>query len=308
MARKLSRDNFDGYFASLSTRSRIKLYAAIFFLLAPVGILASARPADDRPLAVIVAHAALSGLAGVGGAAAFIHNLRWLFVVVPVHLVSFLTLERFDPSPPGTVGAVAIALIGLGYGFFISFVSGEGVAKLRLQTEIGLAQKIHRELVPPISTLGARLELYGRSTPSSAVGGDLLDVIECGGRTVLCVADVAGHGVPAGVVLGMVKAAVRTQLLCAEGDGPLLPEVDRVLGGILRPGMFVTCVSVAIDEATSSYENAGHLPLLRYDARSRKIERLARSGLPLAVGLQPNDPLIRGRPDLLLVRRVVGGS
>lgn len=247
MARKLSRDNFDGYFASLSTRSRIKLYAAIFFLLAPVGVLASARLADDRPLGVIVAHAALSGLAAVGGAAAFIHNLRWLFVVVPIHLVSFLTLERFDPSPPGTVGAVAIALIGLGYGCFISFVSGEGVAKLRLQTEIGLAQHV---------------------------------------------ADVAGHGVPAGVVLGMVKAAVRTRLLCAEGDGPLLPEVDRVLGGILRPGMFVTCVSVAIDEATSSYENAGHLPLLRYDARSRKIERLARSGLPLAVGLQPHSPLI----------------
>lgn len=211
----MSRNDVNRFYASLSGRARVKLYAAIFFLLAPVGLLASWRPHEERTPWTIAAHVVLSGLGGVGAAAAFIHNLRFLLVVVPVHGLSYMMLERFNPSLPGAIGAVGIGLIALGYIFFISFVSGEGVSKLMFQTEIALAQDIHRDLVPAINFTGARFALYGRSMPSSAVGGDL------------------------------------------------------------------------IDEDRAAYANAGHLPLLRYDARSGRVERLPESGLPLGAGVRP---------------------
>lgn len=295
MARTPARSAVDRFYASLSLRSRIKLYAAIFFLLAPVGLFSSWKSPEDRPFTVILAHVVLSGLASVGWAAASIHNLRLLFVIIPVHAFSFLALERFNPTTPGAVGALGMVVLALGYVLFIQFISGEGVSKLKLQAEIALAQGIHRDLVPPIALSGPRLELYGRSAASSAVGGDLIDAVEQEGRTVLCVADVAGHGVHAGVVMGMVKSALRTQLLRNDRDGSPLAEVDQVLKGILRPGMFVTCVTVAVSEAVSAYANAGHLPLLRHDARSGRIERLSESGLPLAAGVQPRRSTTPGR-------------
>jgi serine phosphatase RsbU (regulator of sigma subunit) len=287
MARRLSRSEVERFFASLSSRSRLKLFAAIFFLLAPVGVLSTTRMIADRPLWTIVGHAALAGLAGMGWAAAFIYNLRWLFLVVPLHLTAYTLLERFDPMPTQGLGIVIIALIALSYVFFISLVSGEGVSKVRLQTEIDLAQDIHRSLVPALERTGPDIEFYGRSVPSSAVGGDLLDVVEHDGRLVLCVADVVGHGVPAGVILGMVKSAVRTRVLTHPGDGSPLPDVDRILTGMLTPGLFVTCATVAIGRAGCGYVSAGHLPLLRYDAQAARIERLSESGPPLATGVAP---------------------
>lgn len=50
-----------------------------------------------------------------GGAAAFIHRLRLLFVVVPLHMAGYFLLERFNPSLLSSAGVLGIALIGLGY-------------------------------------------------------------------------------------------------------------------------------------------------------------------------------------------------
>src|SRR5262245_14202909 len=310
MSRSRSASEFDRFYASLSGAARFKLYAGVFFLFAPVGLIASSRFDDPRPPWIIAAHLALSGLAAMGWAATFVHNFRLIYVVLPLHLASFWALERFDANTPGLLGAIVIGLIVVGYILFIRLLSGEGVAKLRLQTEMVLAQGIHRDLVPAIAQEGPRFEIAGRSRPSSAMGGDLLDVVERDGVTVLCVADVAGHGVPAGVVLAMVKAAFRTRLQSGDLGTTLLSDMDRVLQGMLRPGMFVTCLAVRLEASTTSYVNAGHLPLLRYDAGSGTLERLGESGLPLGAGVTPREagalqypwrPFPFRRGDLLLL-------
>jgi hypothetical protein len=66
-------------------------------------------------------------------------------------------------------------------------------------TGIELASRIQRQLVPPIALTTENLEIYGLSIPSGTVGGDLIDAIEENGVVCACVADVAGHGVAAGV-------------------------------------------------------------------------------------------------------------
>jgi serine phosphatase RsbU (regulator of sigma subunit) len=53
--------------------------------------------------------------------------------------------------------------------------------------------------------------------PSDKVGGDLVDVVElCGGDTVAYLADIAGHGLQAGILMGMLKTAARTVLTDSE--------------------------------------------------------------------------------------------
>ena len=54
----------------------------------------------------------------------------------------------------------------LGYVFFARFIRKQGLRYFRVQTEIELAEQIHRSLVPPIVRHASRDEFYGLSAPS----------------------------------------------------------------------------------------------------------------------------------------------
>ena len=81
---------------------------------------------------------------------------------------------------------------GLGTRFLVFFTSTEGVASVRMQTELSLAHGIQATLVPTVSFQNASFELYGKSIPSTEMGGDLIDVIESDGGLVAYVADISG--------------------------------------------------------------------------------------------------------------------
>ena len=81
-----------------------------------------------------------------------------------------------------------------------------------------LAREIHGSLVPDVRIEGERYEMYGCSIPASEVGGDLVDAVVVDGRAIGMVADVSGHGVSAGMLLGLVKASLRTRLRSGGGS------------------------------------------------------------------------------------------
>ena len=68
----------------------------------------------------------------------------------------------------------------------------------------------------------------------------MLDVVEEGGRTDVFVADVSGHGVRAGVVMGMVKSAIRTRLRAGGAVDEVLRDVNEVIYELTSPELFVT--------------------------------------------------------------------
>ena len=75
---------------------------------------------------------------------------------------------------------------------------------------IALATEIHRSLVPELSFHTSAFQFFGAPFPSGAVGGDLVDVVVRNDAWLGYVADVSGHGVPAGVLMSMVKSDRRT--------------------------------------------------------------------------------------------------
>ena len=82
-----------------------------------------------------------------------------------------------------------LAGIGFGTRFLLFFAGTEGLAGVRMQTELSLAHGIQATLVPTVSFRNASFELYGKSIPSSEMGGDLIDFIESDGGLVAYVAD-----------------------------------------------------------------------------------------------------------------------
>src|SRR6266404_545403 len=77
----------------------------------------------------------------------------------------------------------------LGYVFFVRFVRKQGLRYFRVQTEIELAEQIHRSLVPPIARHASQHEFYGVSAPSGEMGGDLVDLVQDGDKWIGYLAD-----------------------------------------------------------------------------------------------------------------------
>jgi sigma-B regulation protein RsbU (phosphoserine phosphatase) len=97
--------------------------------------------------------------------------------------------------------------------------------------------------------------------PAAGVGGDYYDVFEVRpGHVALCIADVAGKGMAAALLMSNLQAAVRG--LAAEGWSPaeLCRQLRRIMSMRLTDEKFVTLVYLVLDTASGrlAYANAGH--------------------------------------------------
>lgn len=122
------------------------------------------------------------------------------------------------------------------------------------------ALAIQTSLLPSkISTQG--FEIARHFQPAAAIGGEYYDLLELpDGSHLICVADVTGHGVSAAMVAAMVKICVLSAAEQWSDPGKILGFVDRRLGGMNLPDMFVSMFLVRIfdDRAYLEYAGAGH--------------------------------------------------
>jgi len=198
-------------------------------------------------------------------------------------------------------------LVGIAFGirFLLLFAGTEGVASVRMQAELSLAHGIQATLVPTVSFQNASFELYGKSIPSTEMGGDLIDVIESDGGLVAYVADISGHGLPAGQLMGMLKTAMRLAVQFRQMPVAALESVDRVLPDLKEPEMFATLALLRFDGSREvEYAVAGHPPILHYRHSSRDTARLFMEQLPLGLfpgGSYASERVVYSPLDLFLM-------
>ncbi|HEX5227029.1 MAG TPA: PP2C family protein-serine/threonine phosphatase [Bryobacteraceae bacterium] len=185
----------------------------------------------------------------------------------------------------GTEGMILSFCAAAGWSIFVIFAGTQGVRHVRERTELELAEKVQRRLAPPLTIRTERYAIHGRSVPSSQMGGDLLDAVSDGESAMCYIADVAGHGIAAGVFMGMVKSAARTALLNPGPIEQLLTDLNRVLFEVKAgSSTYVTfaCAQCRQDGKVE-YALAGHGPILHYRARSKTVARLAMEQFPLGL-------------------------
>jgi hypothetical protein len=273
-----------------------KLLAAAFFTVSVLGFVLDLlwlnRPHAGRGLVWPL-------LMGAGAAVAVAARIKRtdLYPFFQLALVAIACLAFIVPYtstrqliPDGVKQRVAFDAIAillctmLGYRLLQSFLSYEGVASIRMQTELLLAHGIQETLVPTISFQNAAFEVYGKSLPSSEMGGDLIDLIESNGRLLAYVADVSGHGLAAGQLMGMLKTAIRVSLQFREDAVALLESADRVLPAVKEPEMYATLALLHFDGSEHvEYALAGHLPILHYRDSTRDTARLSMEQFPLSL-------------------------
>jgi len=177
----------------------------------------------------------------------------------------------------GIVGILAVTLISLGYVTFLRVIGKEEENRTRLETEVKIAHDIQQSLLPQAVQQTSWCETAGLTLPATEVGGDYFDIVELpNGNVVVAIADVAGHGVGAGVLSAMAKSALRSQLEHDDSPANVVTNLNKVIFDLSSDKMFVTFAYLVADrhQGMIRYVTAGHPPILFISRQNNKVTEL----------------------------------
>lgn len=135
-----------------------------------------------------------------------------------------------------------------------------------LQSDLNQAHEIQKHLLPRETPQIPGFQIACAWQPARSVSGDYFDVLQLdNGRLGLCIADVAGKGIAAALLMANLQASVKAFASEELSPAQMCSKLNTVLCDNIAPGRFVTLFYAVLDEHTQTlhYENAGHcLPLL----------------------------------------------
>ena len=257
------------------------LMIAAFILFGTGGFLADVTAKGRLPVAAVALWVVVSGGFAILYVIGFARRpvlipgvivFQFIVVFFSVRITNAIVQSRRFPAPSMdwglslSVNGIWVTLIG-SYLFFIRFIQTSAKRAMIAHRELELAQGIQATLVPRISYRDERFEVYALTLPSDKVGGDVVDLVMRDGVLLCYVADVSGHGLQAGILMGMVKTAGRTLLLDGCGLAEMQDKMNRVLPAVKEQNMYMTFAGLrfgAEDEA--EYASAGHPAMLHWRA------------------------------------------
>lgn len=297
------------HFRAVPLKRMWVLMVAAYLLFSVIGFYVDLDTATGTlPYVVVMAIGVVSGLNAV----------LWILVLSRlsrIYLIVLVALQFFNgpfntflanwmirtfalPPVPSATGihfasTANIVTIIVSYIFFVAYIRREGQVSFRIQAELALAHGIQKTLVPPITLRSACFEVYGISYPSEKVGGDLVDALFLSnGDAIAYLADIAGHGLQAGILMGMLKTATRTALLDAGERAPqrtlpvLLDRLNTVLPEVKEAHMYATFTGLRLGaDGSVFYALAASPPLLQWHSSGNTLSSTEQAQFPL--GLLP---------------------
>ncbi|MGB3297111.1 MAG: PP2C family protein-serine/threonine phosphatase [Phormidesmis sp.] len=192
--------------------------------------------------------------------------------------------------------------------------------KERLDRELELGAEIQAQLLPRQCPTIEGVDLAARCNTANKVGGDYYDFIPTTYEQLrsptdqaskeqpwnFAIGDVMGKGVPAGLMMTMLRGMLRAEVLNSHSPSHLLQHLNWVMRTDLESSnRFVTLFCAQYDPRTQmlAYGNAAHNPPLLWRAATGQIIRLDADGMLLGldmdthyqenqVQLQPGDTVI----------------
>ena len=200
--------------------------------------------------------------------------------------------------------------------------------KERLESEIEIAREVQNQLFPREIPQLRTLRIQAVCQPARLVSGDYYDFERVGeGEVALAIADVAGKGISAALLMAALQSSLRVQLqtpvevLAGGGGGRgsglstsrLVSNLNRQLYSMTSAEKYATFCLGIYDEPSSTftYTNAGHLSplLIRASAGQATAESLDVNGTVVgafdfsAIRRKPRRAALRRSAGLLYRRR-----
>ncbi len=128
------------------------------------------------------------------------------------------------------------------------------------RAQLDRARRLQSHLIPAPAG-NTQLSVAIEYHPADEIAGDFVDVIACpNGDTILCVADVVGHGIHAAMGSAVLKALLLATDLTEPSPAKILSEINRRFWATSLPEDFASMVLVRVSGATGAavYASAGH--------------------------------------------------
>ncbi|MFZ5952522.1 MAG: PP2C family protein-serine/threonine phosphatase [Candidatus Rifleibacteriota bacterium] len=159
--------------------------------------------------------------------------------------------------------------------------------------DLEVARIVQESLFPGNSFIAGNYRIYGRSIVMTTLGGDYYDCFQIDQqRWALIIGDVAGHGVPAGLMMAMAKSGVLTSTVDQQLDPTKITSaLHRIFFAIKNPNMkrMMTLQYYVLDHQAHclSFANAGHCFPLVIDPTARMGTFIEHVATPLGIGAKP---------------------
>jgi serine phosphatase RsbU (regulator of sigma subunit) len=163
------------------------------------------------------------------------------------------------------------------------YLHEQALEKQRIEQEMSVAASIQQKILPVSLPELKGYDLAGVNIPSKSVGGDYYNCIPLhDGRFALVIADVAGKGVPAALLVSSLHSYLSAYLEGSFAITRLAARLNKVLYNDSTADKFITAFFAILTPETGELEclSAGHNPayVLRNDGG---IQELHVGGLPL---------------------------
>ncbi len=156
-----------------------------------------------------------------------------------------------------------------------------------LERDLEFATQVQLGFLPHARPKLIGYEFADYYEPAQRVGGDYFDYIQLpNGRLAVALADVAGKGVPAALLMARLYSAVRYHLISQPDAASAMTGLNAEISTSGLGHRFITCLIMVIDPQSHQLTlvNAGHLSPLRRDV-SGKVNPIGavESGMPLGI-------------------------
>ena len=142
----------------------------------------------------------------------------------------------------------------------------------QITRDLQIARRVQEALVPPATFRAPRIEIRSAYMPSETLSGDFYDYFLHDNMMYLFVADVSGHGLPAAILVSLLKSYIHTEADPNTRLSDLMARLNDFLFSVSLPTQFATAQLFRLDtQGVLSYANAAHPGFLLFQREKGKV-------------------------------------
>ncbi len=223
------------------------------------------------------------------GSIEYIHSIAVIPLIISKRVLGAVALVRtsediaftdMEFTNMKTFGDYAALTIDNMYNFT------EAVQRREMERELRIASDIQKNLLPKKIPEVKGCSIGVHTEAARAMSGDYYDIYRLDkNKIALVICDVVGKGVPASLLMVMIRTVIRFISSPKRGAEDILNVLNKGLTRRIGTDQYATLSVTVIDEESGKvdFSNAGHSPLLYFNKKEGAFVPIDTRGLPVGV-------------------------
>lgn len=223
------------------------------------------------------------------GSIEYIHSIAVIPLIISKRVLGAVALVRtsediaftdMEFTNMKTFGDYAALTIDNMYNFT------EAVQRREMERELRIASDIQKNLLPKKIPEVKGCSIGVHTEAARAMSGDYYDIYRLDkNKIALVICDVVGKGVPASLLMVMIRTVIRFISSPKRGAEDILNVLNKGLTRRIGTDQYATLSVTVIDEESGKvdFSNAGHSPLLYFNKKAGTFVPIDTRGLPVGV-------------------------